>query len=410
MPSSLPDGDTPPPDGLLPASATVGALSRNLGLYIHVPFCTVRCGYCDFNTYTASELTGVTQSTYPDQASWEISFAAQVLAQSTLPNRELATVFFGGGTPSLLGPKPILTLLQSARDSFGVKPDVEVTVEANPDSISEADLLDLAQGGVTRVSLGVQSHDRSVLATLDRTHNPATVPQVVSWVKRAGLQVSLDLIYGTPGESIESWQRTLDYALSLDPDHISAYALIVEQGTALASRIRRGEIQPPDDDLHADMYQVADVVLSDAGFSWYEVSNWAKSPAYRSRHNLSYWKSDDWWGVGPGAHSHVGGVRWWNVKHPSAYAARVQERLSPAHARERLTAEAQLLESLMLGIRMREGLRVESIPGDHSSLLAEWVSRGLIGGRELLDGLIAPTVEGRLRADYLARELSSSVG
>jgi oxygen-independent coproporphyrinogen-3 oxidase len=233
---------------------------------------------------------------------------------------------------------------------------------------------------------------------------------VVSWAQQAGLQVSLDLIYGTPGETIESWKHTLDWALSLEPDHISAYALIVEQGTALASRIRRGDIQPPDDDLHADMYEVADVVLSTAGFSWYEVSNWAKSPACQSRHNQSYWKSDDWWGVGPGAHSHVGGVRWWNVKHPSAYAERVHQSVSPAHARESLTPEAQLLESLMLGIRMREGLRVEAIPGDHTSLLAEWVSRGLIEGRELLDGRICPTVEGRLKADYLARELSSSVG
>jgi oxygen-independent coproporphyrinogen-3 oxidase len=381
-----------------------------LGLYIHIPFCAVRCGYCDFNTYTASELTGVSQSTYPDQASWEISFAAQVLAESDLPQRELATVFFGGGTPTLLGPQPLLTLLRRARDSFGLKPEAEVTVEANPDSIGESDLLDLAQGGVTRVSLGVQSHDKSVLATLDRTHNPAAVPQVVSWAQQAGLQVSLDLIYGTPGETIESWKHTLDWALSLEPDHISAYALIVEQGTALASRIRRGDIQPPDDDLHADMYEVADVVLSKAGFSWYEVSNWAKSPACQSRHNQSYWKSDDWWGVGPGAHSHVGGVRWWNVKHPSAYAERVHQSVSPAHARESLTPEAQLLESLMLGIRMREGLRVEAIPGDHTSLLAEWVSRGLIEGRELLDGRICPTVEGRLKADYLARELSSSVG
>ncbi|MEY2900580.1 MAG: hypothetical protein RL247_746 [Actinomycetota bacterium] len=410
MPSSLPNGDVPPPDGLLPRSAALGAPSRNLGLYIHIPFCAVRCGYCDFNTYTASELTGVSQSTYPDQASWEISFAAQVLAESDLPQRELATVFFGGGTPTLLGPQPLLTLLRRARDSFGLKPEAEVTVEANPDSIGESDLLDLAQGGVTRVSLGVQSHDKSVLATLDRTHNPAAVPQVVSWAQQAGLQVSLDLIYGTPGETIESWKHTLDWALSLEPDHISAYALIVEQGTALASRIRRGDIQPPDDDLHADMYEVADVVLSKAGFSWYEVSNWAKSPACQSRHNQSYWKSDDWWGVGPGAHSHVGGVRWWNVKHPSAYAERVHQSVSPAHARESLTPEAQLLESLMLGIRMREGLRVEAIPGDHTSLLAEWVSRGLIEGRELLDGRICPTVEGRLKADYLARELSSSVG
>lgn len=406
MPSALPEGESPPPEGTLPASAADGAESRNLGLYVHVPFCAVRCGYCDFNTYTATELEGVSQEDYPSQAVAEMVFASRVLQDSGVPPRPLSTVFFGGGTPTLLGPEAVVSMLAQAERLFGLAPGAEVTVEANPDSVSAQDLRQLADGGVTRVSLGVQSNDLAVLATLDRTHDPRRVPEVVQWVKDAGLQVSLDLIYGTPGETLESWRNTLLSALDLEPDHISAYALIVERGTALAARISRGELAAPDDDLHAEMYTLADELLEQAGYSWYEVSNWARTSDHRSRHNLSYWNSDDWWGIGPGAHSHLGGVRWWNVKHPSAYAARIAHGVSPAHAREVLSANAAHIERILLRIRLREGLDAQSVPEEHRPLLAEWVSRGLLEGVELLAGRVVPTVQGRLMADFLARELT----
>ena len=406
MPSPLPDGEPAPPSGLLPVSAAAGAESRDLGLYIHVPFCAVRCGYCDFNTYTAQELDGVSQASYPAQAMAEMTFAKRVLDDSGVLSRPLSTVFLGGGTPTLLGPEPLAAMLGHARETFGLASDAEVTVEANPDSVSARDLQALAGAGVTRVSFGVQSSDPSVLATLDRTHDPERVPFVVQGASDAEVQVSVDLIYGTPGETLESWRATLQSALELEPDHISAYALIVEKGTALAARISRGELSMPDDDLHAEMYTLADQLLMEAGYGWYEVSNWARTPAHRSRHNLSYWTSEDWWGIGPGAHSHVGGVRWWNVKHPSAYAARIGEGVSPAQAREVLGDEVAQMERVLLGIRLRSGVEVSEIAAGHHAQLAEWVSRGLLDGRELLAGRVVPTLKGRLMADFLARELT----
>lgn len=406
MPSALPEGESAPADGILPPSAAVGAETRSFGLYIHVPFCAVRCGYCDFNTYTATELEGVSHESYPAQAQAEMVFASRTLENSGIPSRALSSVFLGGGTPTLLGPEPLEGMLLKASEVFGLSDDAEVTVEANPDSVSAQDLHDLARAGVTRVSFGVQSVDPDVLRTLDRTHDPRRVPEVVRCARDAGLQVSLDLIYGTPGETLESWSNTLQSALTLEPDHISAYALIVEKGTALAARISRGELSAPDDDLHAEMYALADRVLEEAGYSWYEVSNWAAQPRYQSRHNLSYWNSEDWWGIGPGAHSHVGGVRWWNVKHPSAYASRMAEGVSPAHAREVLGDHAMAMEHILLGIRLRSGLDAEVIPPEKRPLLAEWVSRGLLDGGNLLSGRVVPTLHGRLVADFLARELT----
>ena len=348
----------------------------------------------------------MSHASYPAQAMAEMTFAADVLKESGLPPRALSTVFMGGGTPTLLGASPLATMLEHAQNTFGLAPGAEVTVETNPDSVSAKDLRDLAQAGVTRVSLGMQSADPAVLRTLDRTHNPENVPDVIGWAQDAGLQVSLDLIYGTPGETLASWEATLAVATQWKPDHLSAYALIVEQGTALAGRIKRGQLPMPDDDLHAEMYVLADEYLSEAGYHWYEVSNWATSPQHYSRHNRSYWTSEDWWGIGPGAHSHVGGVRWWNVKHPSAYASRMTAGASPAFAREVLSAEASAMERVLLGIRMREGIAVADVAPERSVKLAEWVSRGLIEGRALLEGRIVATRDGRLVADFLARELT----
>jgi oxygen-independent coproporphyrinogen-3 oxidase len=365
----------------------------------------VRCGYCDFNTYTATELRGVTHQSYPESAMAEMEFARRVLDAAGVPSRKLQSVFFGGGTPTLLGPEPLLGMLKRAQDLWGVVDGAEITVEANPDSVEPEDLLQLAAGGVTRVSVGVQSVEPSVLATLDRTHTPEIVPGVIHSARSAGLQVSIDLIFGSPGETLPQWHNTLSQALSWEPDHISVYALIVEPGTALARRIETGELLAPDDDTHSDMYELADQVLGAAGYHWYEISNWAREPGLESRHNRSYWSAEDWWGIGPGAHSHLGGVRWWNVKHPSAYAARMSQGISPAHAREVLSAEQQRMESILLGLKMREGIRKTLVDREKADLIAQFIGLGYLEGEAALAGRLVLTPAGRLLADYVVREL-----
>ncbi|HRN28575.1 MAG TPA: radical SAM family heme chaperone HemW, partial [Terrimesophilobacter sp.] len=351
MPSALPLADPAPADGLLPASVAAGAAERNFGVYLHVPFCRVRCGYCDFNTYTAEELRGVSRGDYAGQALREVQFARDVLTRVGVPSRPVSTVFFGGGTPTILPVSDLSAMLSMVRDTWGLAPDAEVTTEANPDSVDAEYLLRLRDAGFTRVSFGMQSAVPHVLATLERTHDPVRVPLVVGWARDAGLDVSLDLIYNTPGESLDDWRRSLEAAISLEPDHVSAYSLIVEDGTKLARQIRRGEVATPEDDLAAEQYELADAALAAAGYHWYEVSNWARGPEHRSRHNLAYWQGHDWWGVGPGAHSHVGGVRWWNVKHPAAYADRVLAGDSPAAGRETLDDETRRVERVLLAIR-----------------------------------------------------------
>ena len=325
MPSALPDGEPAPSSGELPAVALDRLGRAPFGVYVHVPFCTVRCGYCDFNTYTLTELgdgsvPGASLGTYASATLRELDLAERVLGDR-VPVVE--TVFVGGGTPTLLPAADLAAVLGGIRDRFGLASGAEVTTEANPDSVSAESLIALAEGGFTRVSFGMQSAVPHVLRTLDRTHDPANVARAVGWARSAGLGVSLDLIYGTPGESLDDWRRSLDTAVALEPDHISAYALVVEEGTRLAGQVRRGEVAAPEDDDEADKYELADEVLAAAGYDWYEVSNWARSPEFRCRHNEGYWAGGDWWGVGPGAHSHVGGVRWWNVKHPAAYASRL---------------------------------------------------------------------------------------
>ncbi|MCC2659960.1 MAG: coproporphyrinogen oxidase, partial [Arthrobacter sp.] len=362
MPSVLPLGDPAPSDGLLPQQAADGAADRAFGLYVHIPFCAVRCGYCDFNTYTATELGGgASQDAYASTAISEVDFAVRVLEQSGLPPRKLRTVFFGGGTPTLLPAEDLARILGAAIDRWGIEPGAEVTTEANPDSVTPESLQLLADAGFTRVSFGMQSAVPHVLKVLDRTHSPSRVPLVVQWARDAGLAVSLDLIYGTPGESLEDWRFSLETALSYQPDHISAYALIVEDGTKLAAQIRRGEVPGIDDDDHADKYELADQMITDAGLRWYEVSNWSATAEQACRHNLAYWRGDDWWGIGPGAHSHVGGVRWWNVKHPTAYAGRLGSGVSPAAGRETLDAGTRAMERIMLEARLASGLAVSTL-------------------------------------------------
>jgi putative oxygen-independent coproporphyrinogen III oxidase len=403
MPSALPIADPAPLDGALPASVAVGAETRNFGVYLHVPFCRVRCGYCDFNTYTAEELRGVSRSDYASQAITEVALATRVLGD--LPQREVSTVFFGGGTPTMLPSSDLADMLAAVRAAWGLAPGAEVTTEANPDSVDAAYLRRLADAGFTRVSFGMQSAVPHVLATLERTHDPARIPLVVEWARDAGLQVSLDLIYGTPGESLDDWATSVDMALAQQPDHISAYALIVEDGTKLARQIRRGEIAQPDDDLQADMYELADARLGDEGFDWYEVSNWSRSEEHASRHNLAYWQGHDWWGIGPGAHSHIGGVRWWNVKHPAAYAERILAGQSPAAGRETLDDETRRVERVLLRSRIREGLAVSELEPAGRTAVAGLIAEGLVEPAEALHGTVTLTLRGRLLADLVVRRL-----
>lgn len=406
MPSVLPLGDPAPSDGLLPAQAADDAAGRAFGLYVHIPFCAVRCGYCDFNTYTATELGGgASQDAYAQTAVSEVSLAAQVMSRSGLPERKLSTVFFGGGTPTLLPADDLALILRAAIDRWGIEDGAEVTTEANPDSVTPESLAILKEAGFTRVSFGMQSAVPHVLKVLDRTHTPSRVPQVVQWAREAGLDVSLDLIYGTPGESLADWRHSLETALSYQPDHISAYALIVEDGTKLAAQMRRGEVPGIDDDDHADKYELADQLITDAGLGWYEVSNWARSPEHACRHNLAYWRGDDWWGIGPGAHSHVGGVRWWNVKHPSAYANRLSQGHSPAAGRETLDAETRNMERVMLEARLQSGLEVSALSAGGRHQVAGLIADGLVEPAAAFQGRLVLTLKGRLLADAVVRRV-----
>ena len=405
MPSALPLADPAPRDGLLPHSVTEGAATRNFGVYLHVPFCRVRCGYCDFNTYTSDELRGAKRTDYAGQAMQEVAQAVGVMERSGLPARPVSTVFFGGGTPTLLPASDLAEMLGSVVEAWGLEPGAEVTTEANPDSVDLDYLIALRAAGFTRVSFGMQSAVPHVLATLERTHDPARIPLVVQWARVAGLQVSLDLIYGTPGESLSDWRTSVEYAISQQPDHISAYALIIEDGTKLARQIRRGEVATPDDDTQADMYELVDELLADAGYSWYEVSNWAKADDLQSRHNLAYWQGHDWWGVGPGAHSHMGGVRWWNVKHPAAYADRIGAGDSPAIGRETLDDETRRVERVLLRSRIREGLVTAELSPEGRTAVAGLIADGLVVPAAALRGRIELTLRGRLLADAVVRRL-----
>ncbi len=404
MPSVLPDGQAAPEDGALPADSLLALGRRPFGVYVHVPFCTVRCGYCDFNTYTAEELgPGASRTTYADSVLAELRLARRVLGDVALP---VATVFVGGGTPTLLPPGHLGGVLAGVDSLFGLAPGAEVTTEANPDSVTEESLAQLRAAGFTRVSFGMQSGVPHVLATLDRTHDPSGVARVVGWARAVGFeQVSLDLIYGTPGESTDDWRASVEAALALAPDHVSAYALVVEPGTRLAARVARGELPPPDDDDLADKYQLADELLGAAGLHWYEVSNWARSSAAECRHNLGYWRGDDWWGAGPGAHSHVGGVRWWNVKHPAAYAARLAAGRSPAQARELLTPEQRRDERILLELRLAEGLDLAVLSGRGRRAAEEAAGSGLLEVTALARGRAVLTLRGRLLADAVVRTL-----
>ncbi|MFD9706022.1 radical SAM family heme chaperone HemW [Lentzea sp. NPDC059081] len=400
MPSALPEGEPAPADGSLPASALAGVGARPFGIYVHVPFCATRCGYCDFNTYTPGELgSSASPSSWLEGLRRELDLAASVLGTPV----QAETVFVGGGTPSLLGASGLGEVLDAVRGSFGLAPGAEVTTESNPESTSPEFFEGILNAGYTRVSLGMQSAARHVLAVLDRKHTPGRPVDAAREARAAGFaHVNLDLIYGTPGEQPSDLAASLDAVLDAGVDHVSAYALIVEDGTGLARRIRRGDLPMPDDDVLASSYEMVDSVLSGAGFSWYEVSNWATSVSAQCRHNVLYWKGADWWGFGPGAHSHVGGVRFWNVKHPARYSSLLSEGKSPAAGREVLSAEDQRVERVLLELRLAEGLPLDVLDSAGREEAKQAIADGLL---EPSDDRCVLTDRGRLLADAVVRRL-----
>ena len=433
MSPAQPEGQRWADDGALDPGLVEVEAQRPLSLYVHVPFCRVRCGYCDFNTYTVGFGPGAQVGDYAPSVLAEASLAARVMAESGLPAREAQTVFFGGGTPTMLDTAELTEILTGLRERIGIAPGAEVTLEANPDTVTREGLVQLADAGFTRVSFGMQSAVPAILTTLERTHTPERVPLVVQWAKEAGLLTSVDLIYGTPGESLAEWETSLRAALSYETDHISAYALVVEEGTKMGAQVARGELPTPDPDDEAAKYELADALLSEAGYAWYEISNFARATdadlasgrpstfyAHASAHNLAYWRDWDWWGLGPGAHSHVGRTRWWNVKNPAAYAARLRDGRSPAYAGEILDEDTRELERVMLGVRTSEGIELAGLPGTRQAdeagvalgagavsdgRVAALIADGLIDAAAALRGRVILTLRGRLLADYVTREL-----
>jgi oxygen-independent coproporphyrinogen-3 oxidase len=372
------------------------------GIYVHVPFCAARCGYCDFNTYTPSELAGSGAS--PD--GWLSAVRQELsLARSVVGARPVDTVFVGGGTPSLLGAARLAEVLDAVRGTFGLAPGAEVTTESNPESTSPSFFAGLAEAGFTRVSLGMQSAAPHVLRVLDRRHTPGRAVAAAREAKAAGLQVNLDLIYGTPGETDDDLRASLDAVLAAGVDHVSAYALIVEDGTALARRVARGEVAAPDDDVAAARYELIDDRLSAAGLGWYEVSNWAASEAAQCRHNLGYWLDGDWWGLGPGAHSHLAGSRWWNVKHPARYAALLAAGEPPEAGREELTDAERATERVMLRLRLASGLPLALLDDAGRAAAAQATADGLLDPAALAGGRAILTRRGRLLADAVVHAL-----
>ena len=398
----LPDGDPAPDDGALPPAALAGLGTRPFGVYVHVPFCASRCGYCDFNTYVTGEAE---PAGFAEAIAAELRLARRVLGDALPP---AATVFVGGGTPTLLAPGELAAILAAVREHVGLAPGAEVTTEANPESVDARSLAALRQAGFTRISLGMQSAAPHVLAALDRRHRPGRAVAAAAEARAAGFeQVSLDLIYGTPGERPEDWRASLEAALAGAPDHISAYALVVEPGTRLAAQVHRGELAAPDDDVLAERYEAADALLGAAGLGWYEVSNWARDRSARCRHNLGYWSGGDWWGAGPGAHSHVGGVRWRNHLHPERWRSRVAAGRSPAAGREVPGADAARLEHVMLGIRLAEGLAVDALPQTGRRAARQAADDGLLDPHALDGGRAVLTLRGRLLADRVTLALAA---
>ena len=385
---------------------------KPLSFYIHIPYCIRRCGYCDFNTYTPSELKDGEASVakvsqgYVDAAIIEINQAFTFFDDKN-QLRPIETIFFGGGTPTLLPAVDLARILDELREKFGFSESIEITTEANPDSVSAVDLKNLRTAGMNRVSFGMQSAKTHVLATLDRTHNPARVSEVVNEAIEAGFEhVSLDLIYGVPGESIDDWKESVNTALSLPIDHLSAYALIVEEGTKLGAQVRRGDVVMPPEDDTADKYLLVDELATKAGMDWYEVSNWSLTGG-EARHNIAYWHSNDWWGIGAGAHSHVQGVRWWNVKHPTTYISKLISGESPLLENETLTKEQMRFEEILLRIRLSSGLPLDFFTEAELVILNSYLAQGHLEEKAWQSGQLKLSISGRLLADQIVRALDN---
>lgn len=381
-------------------------MSRKLGAYVHVPFCATRCGYCDFNTYTATELqidgTSISTATYVDRVIADINRQHLELGNSSKP---LSSVFFGGGTPTMLGAGQLVRALHALKEKFSFETNIEVTTEVNPDSVVEADLTTLREGGFTRVSFGHQSSAPHVLQLLDRTHTPGRTWEAVNWAKKAGFEhVSVDLIYGSPNETTQDLADTLAQVVQADLDHVSAYSLIVEPGTRLAAQVNRGEVAPPSDDVAAERYELIDKTLSTHGFSWYEVSNWAK-PGGECRHNINYWTNQDWLGIGPGAHAHFDGLRSWMTKHPATWAQQVDSGQAPIAGSERLSDIEIANENIMLGLRIRDGIEISSLSPNGIAEAKLAVAQGLLSAEAFAQGKAVLTDQGRLLADGLVSRL-----
>ena len=401
----LPDGDPAPPDGALPPGALAGLRGAPLGVYIHVPFCASRCGYCDFNTYVPGEGGAEAVAGYADALIAELRLARRILGDDA---PAATTVFFGGGTPTLLPPTELARILAAVREHLGIQDGTEITTEANPESVGPAELAALREAGFTRISLGMQSAVPSVLATLNRQHSPGRAAQAAAEARAAGFdQVSLDLIYGAPGETAADWETSLHAATAARPTHVSTYSLVVEPGTLLAAQVRRGEVQVPGEEVIVERFETADRVLAAAGYDWYETCSWAVDEAARCRHNLGYWSGGNWWGAGPGAHSHVGGVRWWNALHPRTWAAHVQAGTSPAAGRETPDDDAVRLERVMLGLRLRDGIALEVLTPSGRAAAARQLDEGLLDRDAHAAGRAALTQAGRLLADPVCVALAA---
>ncbi len=396
MASRQPEGEVAPLDGSLPTERLNGLDSKPFSFYLHVPYCSSRCGYCDFNTYTLNELGENHSLKWLDGVNQEIALAKKVLGKTA----SISTIFVGGGTPTLLPAEDLVAAIENLKNTFGFVENIEITTEANPDSVDLEKLSKLRKGGFNRISFGMQSAVPSVLKVLERTHNPENVARAVDMARDAGFdEINLDLIYGTPGESMSDLQKSISAVLDLNVDHVSAYALIVEEGTRLARSIARKEIPHPDDDDMADKYIMLDEAFAAAGLNWYEVSNWAK-PNSECRHNLHYWKSDNWWGIGPGAHSHINGVRWWNEKLPRIWSQRLADGQSPANAREVLDQETQNLEAIMLSMRLVEGMPIANL---NSEAIVQIKKDGLA---DIQNQNLVLTLHGRLLADRVIDQLT----
>lgn len=384
-------------------------------VYVHVPFCLRRCGYCDFNTYTATDMgAGASRGNYANMVVREMRLVRDWQREHGIDEPAASTVFFGGGTPTVLRAADLVKMLDAIRELWGIADDAEITTEANPDTVNADYVKELADGGFNRISFGMQSAVPSVLKTLDRTHTPANVAAGVEAANAAGMRSSVDLIYGAPGESLDDWRTSASTAIDLGVNHISAYALTIAPHTKMGRRIAAGTLPTPDDDDEANKYEIADDLLSAAGLEWYEISNWAR-PGYESRHNLGYWRNVDWAGLGPGAHSHYNrcladssgetgettssplGLRSWDIAHPKLWGQSIIDGKVPWDGSERISHEEHLEETIMLGLRLRGGLDL-ALLGDTVDMtrIRPMENEGLI---TIHGGRVVPTRTGRLLND-----------